>query len=85
MTYVTVVQSARDPAKLVILALVMRGGMPTVEQHEVPDDVDSLDALIESLYGDRPPVPLGLEGCKRCGCCGRLIVGFDSPDLARVN
>ena len=84
MAIITVFRSL-DGSKLVVLALVTRGGVSTVEQHEIPEDADAFNALIETLHDDQPEIPLGLEKCRRCSCCGRPIVGYDSSDLFQLN
>ena len=81
--YVTVLRSRLDPTKLLVLALVTRLGVRAMESYEVPDDKDIVDALIERLawLESYTKIPFYLQNCKRCSCCGGLVVGFDSPDL----
>jgi hypothetical protein len=72
------------PAELIVKVCYTKAGQTLLEQYEVedcPEGESILLKLVDQLF-ERVRIPIGLERCPRCDCCGRPHVGGD--DLETV-
>lgn len=86
MPPITILKSRLDPSKILVLALVYRDGEHTVETYQIKNTEEALRNLLHGLYGSITLVrqfvhPIALQGVKRCVDCGRIIIGYDDPEL----